>query len=159
MACKFQLDRWKRWTPLFDRVLPDRAEMDRDRQAQLARLEECRGKFDAAAMHRDRAISAAEQVLTRLALTPDTDPTVWLENEIRLTLLLRHAAALDGERNRYRLALATLGRAANRLGRAESRMKIEFEPALSIRANELLEREKRQLESVRHEILGRMSAR
>lgn len=159
MACESQLDRWKRWTPLLDRVLPGRAEMDRDRRAQLARLEECRGKLDAAEKHRDRAISAAEQVLKQLALTPDPDPTVWLENEIRLTLLLRHAAELDGERKRYRLALATLGSAANRLVRVESRLRIEFEPAFSIRANELLEQEKRQLESVRHEIRRRMSAR
>jgi hypothetical protein len=159
-ACSSQLAKWSRWSPALDLALHDDPKIERDRHDQLARLERCRGRREAAAAHQTRAISAAQQALTRDASRIGSDPGGWLANEIRLAIVLRHAAGLDGERRRFRLALAGLGRASKGLDLAQSQVTTQAwrDPAFRTRASELLEIEKDQLELARLQVLARMGA-
>jgi hypothetical protein len=158
-VCESQLTRWRRWSPVLDLVGPDDPGMERDRHHQLARLERCRGRLEAATAHQRLAISAAQQALTQHASRADADPDLWLVNEVRLTILLRHAAELDTERSRYRLALVALERAAKQLDLAQYRVKRWREPEFQARASGFLESEKAQIELARLQVLTRMGAR
>jgi hypothetical protein len=159
-ACSSQLAKWSRWSPALDLALPDDPEIERDRHDQLAGLERCRGRREAAAAHQTRAISAAQRALTQHAGRIGSDPGGWLANEIRLAIVLRHAAGLDSERRRFRLALAGLGNAAKGLDVAEAQVATQAwrDPEFRTRAGELLEIEKDQLELARRQVLVRMGA-
>ena len=160
-VCEMQLTRWKRWSSALDFISPDDSELERDRYDQLARLERCRGRREVAAAHHSRAISAAQRALTQPARRADSDPGRWLVNEIRLAVVLRHAAESDGERGRYRLALAALGRATKGLDLAQSRVATLRlpEPEFQARARGLLDSEKADLELARLRVLTQMGAR
>jgi hypothetical protein len=158
-VCEAQLTRWRRWTPALDLATPADPEMERDRLDQWAQLERCRGQLEAAAAHYSRAVSAAQRALTQQTSRTDAAPGLWLANETRLATILRHAAELDSKRNRYRLALVALGRAAKGLDLAQHRVKIWREPEFQARASGLLESERAQLELARRQVLTRMGTR
>lgn len=160
-VCEVQLARWQRWSSILDLSLPSSPEIRRDRHDQLARLERCRGRPEAAAAHQSLAISAAQRALAPHAGSADSAPDPWLANEVRLAILLRHAAELDGERGRYRLALAALGRAEQGLDLARNKV-ATLRPHASdfqTRAQGRLEGEKAELELARLRVLTQMSAR
>ncbi len=159
-ACSSQLTKWSRWSLALDLALPDDPEIERDRHDQLAGLERCRGRREAAAAHQTRAISAAQQALAQDASLIGSDPGGWLANQIRLAIVLRHAAGLDNERRRFRLALAGLGRAAKGLDLAQTQVATQAwrDPEFRARASELLEIETDQLELARLQVLARMGA-
>ena len=156
--CEAQRTRWRRWAPALDLSLPDDPEIERDRQDQLARLERCLGQWEAAAAHQGRAVSAAQRAVTRHVEDLDLGPDLWIADEIRLAIVLRHAANLDSESNRYRMALAGLARAIERLDLARPRITARqwHEPEHQADADERLEREWAQLERARLEVLARM---
>jgi hypothetical protein len=160
-ACSSQLTKWSRWSPALDLVLPDDPELERDRQDQLAGLERCRGQTETATAHQRRAILAAQHAQTQHASRIDSDPSEWLVNEIRLAIVLRHAAELDSEQRRFRLALAGLGSAARGLDLAQAQVGTQRWPEHEFqeRASGLLENEKDQLALVRLQVLTRMGVR
>jgi len=156
--CEAHRTRWRRLAPALDLALPDDPEIERDRQDQLARLERCRGQWETAAAHQRRAVSAAQRAVTRHVRGPDSDPILWITDEIRLAIVLRHAARLDRETGRYRLALVGLGRATQGLDLAQPQISAWswHDPEHQIDAHERLERERTQLERARLEVLARM---
>jgi hypothetical protein len=157
-ACEVQRARWRRWSPALDLILPDDPDIERDRHDQLARLERCLGRQEAAAAHQSRAVSAAQRAVTRHASRADPNPDLWLADEIRLAAVLRHAAELDSEGSRYRLALAALGTATKGLDLALSQITTSrwHEPELQASAKERLERERARLQWTRLQVLARM---
>ncbi|MBW2725708.1 MAG: hypothetical protein JRE71_15105 [Deltaproteobacteria bacterium] len=159
-SCKTQLTRWRRWSPALDLVLRDDPEIERDRHDQLAQLERCRGQLEAAVAHQAVAVSAAQQVLMRQTRLTELEPGLWLSNEIRLATVLRHAAELENERSRYRLALAGLGKAAQGLDRARDHVTTlhSDRPEFQTQAGELLDSESARLERTRLQVLTRMGA-
>jgi hypothetical protein len=158
-ACESRIAQWNRWTPIFNRILSNRPEIDRDRHDQLAQLERCRGDADRAAFHQTRAIAEAEEVVARSGQLPGSDQPGRIESEIRLVALHRAFAELESERNRYRLALATLEEAASTLARAERRLRIESESGEWVEVEEQFAEERSQLNRTRQDILGQMGAR
>ena len=158
--CELQRTRWGRWSPALDLALPDDPEIERDRHDQLARLEGCLGRREEAAAHLNRAVSAAQRAVTRHAGRTDPDPDLWLADEIRLATVLCHAAEIDSEDSRHRLALAALRRATKGLDLAHPQISTSpwREPGNEADANERLERAKARVEWTRLQVLARMRA-
>jgi hypothetical protein len=173
--CEAELVRWGRWMDALDAVLASDAATLRDRHAQLARLEHCRGDLDAALAHQLRANAAAEAAAEahRDARAVDgvaegrrglaaVDPAAWLADELDLAALLRQTAEIERERRRYRQALAALGTAAARIDDVQRRLEPRATGVASssdratVDGESEVEGESARIASARAEVLARM---
>lgn len=154
--CEAALARWSRWTPLIDWPLASDAEILRDRHAQLARLEACRGRLDEAVAHQTVANEAADQALSQHADGDLSDAERRLRDEIHRSELLRRTAEFESRRHRYRVALATLSRAAFELDTTRKRLARTTDPAALADGDASLEGERARIQLARREILARM---
>jgi hypothetical protein len=149
--CEAQLDRWSRWTPFFDVLMAEAPGPLRDREVQLAGLEQCHGHLDAARGHYAAATGLAEGVVTGGDGKPDAQAI------LRLVRVLRQAAELEKQRGRFRLALAGFRRAESEIARARSWLGPTHDPEGRTRAN--LEREEIRIGHARDQMIAGMRAR
>lgn len=87
------------------------------------------------------------------------DPEKWLDNESRMALLLREAAALKSKRNSHREALVTLIRAERRRSSLGGKLSLLGEDGDRHLARKRLDQERIELEATRSRVLASMASR
>jgi len=159
LRCASLLERWTTWARRVDRLLPPEASRRSDRHLAFARLERCRGALAAAAGHRAEALLAANAARSELAPVMFSEPARWLENELRLTKLFRHAATVEADRHAHRKALLAITNAERRLETVRRQVGLWPEPAARDRAQETLAAERAELLKMRERVMAGLSAR
>jgi len=149
-ACAVMENRWQMWSREVDPWLPPgEADLSR-RHLGLAGLARCRSDLRTAEQHQSEALLTANAAGFSDPAKLFRDPEKWLDNELRMALLLREAAKLDSKRNSHREALVTLTRAElGLLGEGKDRQL----------AGERLYKERVELEATRLRVMASMTAR
>ncbi len=149
---------WAGWAHRVDPWLPPDPSERSDRHFAFARLERCRGNLASAEEHRGEALLAANAARSDLARAMFAQPKRWFENELRVTQLFRHAAAVESDRRSFRLALAAITNAERRLDTV--RRQVGIWPDLEARrqAETTLAVERAELVAMRERVMAGLSA-
>ena len=153
-ACEKAVLHWRHWSNTRDRWLPPTITELSDRHTELSRLARCRGDLEAAAAHTSEAMQAARAVLASPSTDTYRDPESWIQNELRLTTLFRHTAAVEHQRSARQRALATLTLADKRLERLRERLVIIGDAAVRGVAEASLDTAHREIAADRARVLG-----
>jgi len=158
-ACAAMENRWPIWSREVDPWLPP-GEADRSRRhLGLAGLARCRSDLRTAEQHESEALLAANAAGFSDASKLFRDPEKWLDNELRMALLLREAAELGSKRSSHREALVTLTRAERRLSSLGGKLGLLGEGEDRHLARKRLDQERIELEATRSRVLASMAAR
>ena len=158
-ACAAMENRWQIWSREVDPWLPP-GEADRSRRhLGLAGLARCRSDLRTAEQHHSEALLAANAAGFSDPSKLFRDPEKWLDNELRMALLLREAAELGSKRSSYREALVTLTRAERRLSSLGGKLGLLGEGEDRHLAGKRLDQERIELEATRSRVLASMAAR
>lgn len=157
--CSSLIEYGATWAYRIDRWLPPEPSKRSDRHLAFARLERCRGDLAAADGHQGEALLAANAARSELAPVMFSEPDRWLENELRLTQLFRHAAVVEADRNAYRQALMAITNAEQRLEAMQRQILLWPEPAQRQRAEQTLAAERTELLAMRDRVMASLSAR
>lgn len=157
--CTGLRDRWSAWSTRTDPWLPPSPAERSARHLGLARLERCRGDVAAAAAHQGEALLAANAARRDDAGMLLREPHRWLENELRVALLLRQNAELEHERRAHRDALRALGRAERRLEVIGSQLALIDGEEMRVDAAVRVEEERERILAARERVLTGMASR
>lgn len=158
-ACAVMENRWQMWSREVDPWLPPgEADLSR-RHLGLAGLARCRSDLRTAEQHQSEALLTANAAGFSDPAKLFRDPEKWLDNELRMALLLREAAKLDSKRNSHREALVTLTRAERRLSSLRGKLGLLGEGKDWQLAGERLYKERVELEATRLRVMASMTAR
>jgi len=158
-ACAVMENRWQMWSREVDPWLPPgEADLSR-RHLGLAGLARCRSDLRTAEQHQSEALLTANAAGFSDPAKLFRDPEKWLDNELRMALLLREAAELDSKRNSHREALVTLTRAERRLSSLRGKLGLLGEGKDWQLAGERLYKERVELEATRLRVMASMTAR
>ncbi len=152
--CGGYVARWTRWARRSDRFFPPEASTRSDRHLAFAALERCRGDLAAASQHQGEALLAANAARADLAPEMFSQPERWLANELRMTELFRHAAAVEAERRAFREALIAVTNAERRLETIRRQVDQWPEPAARSRAERSLAEQHSQLVATRERVMA-----
>ena len=158
-ACTEQISRWSAWMERADRWFPLDLTDQIDRHSALAQLEICRGNVAAAAAHQGEAMLSANSTLSLRADAILAEPERWLEKGLRMTELLRQAAAVENQRRSFRRALGTLGKAERRLRTLEGQVSVWPDAGLRTQAGAFIEAERQAVVALREQVLASLATR
>jgi hypothetical protein len=158
-ACTEQFSRWSAWMKQADRWFPLDLTDQIDRHSALAQLEICRGNVAAAAAHQGEAMLFANSTLSLRADAILAEPERWLEKGLRMTELLRQAAAVENQRRSFRRALGTLGKAERRLRTLEGQVSVWPDAGLRTQAGAFIEAERHAVVALREQVLASLATR
>jgi hypothetical protein len=139
--------------------MPPPAVTRSDRHLGFAKLATCRGDTFAASAHQGEALLAANAAQTEDAEQLFSNPERWLENQMRMASLLRHAARMESDQRRYRDALRTLHKATNRLNTLQGQLSFLGAAQAQALATTDVERERAAVEAMRQQVVAGMSQR
>lgn len=157
--CTDYLEDWIRWARLIDRWRTPSPATRSDRHLALALLERCRGDLTAATEHEGEAMLAANAARAELAQDLYAHPDRWLENELRMAGLFRHAATVEHERRAYREALLAITNGQQRLETVRRQLGLWSADGGQENALESVASEEAELLAMRTRVLASLSKR
>ena len=158
-ACSEMERRWQTWSEEVDPWLPPSEADQSRRHLGMAQLARCRSDLRAAEQHQSEALLAANAAGFSDPSELFRDPEEWVENELRMALLLREAAESESKQSSYREALATLTRAERRLSTLGGKLGLLGEGDDRLEAGERLDQERLELAAARSRVLASMAIR
>lgn len=158
-ACERYRVRWTQWARRVDRWLPPAPAARSDRHLAFAALERCSGDLLAASEHQGEALLAANAARADLASEMFSRPDQWLANELRMTELFRHAAAVEAERRAFRQALIAVKNGERRLDSIRRQVDAWPEDAARSRAEPRLAAQEAELFAMRERVMAGLAGR